>query len=478
MNQSGDGQIESRRAYAGGPDGARHAPHLMTEGVIWKRMLLFAVPLILGNLLQQMYNTVDSIIVGNYVGSNALAAVGSSASLINLLIAFSMGASAGAGVVIAQFYGAQNEQGVRSSVHTAVAIAVILGAVLSLAGVLFSPQILIWMGTPAEVMSQSVRYLRLYSMGLIFNVIYNMCAGIVNAVGNSRRSLLYLAVASVTNIFLDLVLVEGLALGVAGAAIATDISQCLAMVLILVHLLRVKDSYRVRFHEIRLQRQMALRIIRIGLPTGIQNMVISFSNVLVQSSVNSFGPAAMAGFGAYVKIDGFNILPVMSLSMAATTFTGQNFGAGKIDRVKRGMWVTLAMCLVYTIFIGVVLVLFSRNILGVFTKDSEVVAYGMLAMRYFCPFYFVLSILHGLAGTVRGTGETVAPMLILLGSMCLFRIVWLQTVFRIWPTLDTVFLLYPVSWAVGAVVMILYTWKGKWLTKYARKSVVDARSGG
>lgn len=432
-------------------------------------MLLFAIPLILGNLLQQMYNTVDSIIVGNYVGSNALAAVGSSAPLINLLIAFSMGASAGAGVVIAQFYGAQHEQGVRSSVHTAVAIAVILGASLSLAGVLFSPQILIWMDTPEEVMGQSVQYLRLYSMGLIFNVIYNMCAGIVNAVGNSRRSLLYLAVASITNIFLDLALVKGLNLGVAGAAIATDLSQLLAMVLILAYLLRVRDSYRLRLREIRLQRQMALRIVRVGLPTGIQNMVVSFSNVLVQSSVNSFGPAAMAGFGAYVKVDGFNILPVMSLSMAATTFTGQNFGAGKIDRVKQGMRVTLAMNLIYTISIGVLLSLFTRDILSIFTRDPEVIAYGVLAMRYFCPFYFILSILHGLAGTVRGTGETLAPMLILLGSLCLFRIVWLQVVFRLVPTLDTVFLLYPVSWTVGAVVMALYTWKGKWLTKYAGK---------
>ena len=306
----------------------------MTEGNIWKQILFFSIPLILGNLLQQLYNTADSIIVGNFVGSEALAAVGSSGSLINLLISFCMGASAGAGVVIAQYYGANDKKRVQDAVHTTLAIAVVTGAILSIVGIVASPLLLQWMGTPKEVMPNSVLYLRIFFGGLVFNVIYNMAAGILNAVGNSKRSLIYLAIASVSNIVLDLVFVMGLHMGVAGVAIATDISQVLSSIFILRFLTRVDEPYRAELKKIRWDVPMANRIIKIGLPTGIQNMVISFSNVLIQSSVNGFGAKAMAGFAAYIKVDGFNILPVMSFSMAATTFTGQNIGAGKIDRVK------------------------------------------------------------------------------------------------------------------------------------------------
>ncbi len=314
----------------------------MTEGTIWRQILLFSIPLILGNLLQQMYNTVDSIIVGNFVGSNALAAVGSSTSLICLLIAFSMGASAGAGVIVSQFYGAGDENGVQRSAHTALMLALILGIVLTIAGIVFSPAILRWMRTPEEVMNQSVLYLRIYSYGLVFNVIYNMAAGILNAVGNSRRSLMYLAVASFSNIFLDLWLIGGMHMGVEGAAIATDISQVLSCIFALWFLMRVPDIYRINPKKLSIDRTMAGRIIQVGLPTAIQNTVISFSNVLVQSGVNGFGASAMAGFGAYLKVDGFNILPVMSFSMAATTFTGQNYGAGKNrqnqERIESNSW--------------------------------------------------------------------------------------------------------------------------------------------
>lgn len=325
----------------------------MTEGTIWRQILLFSIPLILGNLLQQMYNTVDSIIVGNFVGSNALAAVGSSTSLICLLIAFSMGASAGAGVIVSQFYGAGDENGVQRSAHTALMLALILGIVLTIAGIVFSPAILRWMRTPEEVMNQSVLYLRIYSYGLVFNVIYNMAAGILNAVGNSRRSLMYLAVASFSNIFLDLWLIGGMHMGVEGAAIATDISQVLSCIFALWFLMRVPDIYRINPKKLSIDRTMAGRIIQVGLPTAIQNTVISFSNVLVQSGVNGFGASAMAGFGAYLKVDGFNILPVMSFSMAATTFTGQNYGAGKTDRIRKGLRVTLGMSVLYTIVTGI-----------------------------------------------------------------------------------------------------------------------------
>lgn len=436
--------------------------NLMTEGNIWRKIIFFSIPMILGNLLQQMYNAVDSVIVGNYVGSNALAAVGSSTSIINLLIAFSMGASAGAGVVVSQFIGAGNKKGVRISVHTAIAIAIILGMILTAAGIIFTPTILKWMRTPEEVMRESVVYLRLYSAGLLFSVVYNMAAGILNAVGDSKRPLIYLGSASFLNIVLDIILINWMKMGIAGAAIATNISQILSCILILVFLSKVPENYQLKFREIKIYKKMAGRIIKIGLPTAIQNTVISFSNILVQSSVNTFGAKAMAGFGAYLKLDGFNILPILSFSMAVTTFTGQNYGAGKTDRLKKGMWAVVIMGVVYTLALGAIILMFSDFFMGIFTQDKEVMYYGIKAMKYFCPFYFLLSIMHGLGGTIRGTGKTVPPMVILLISLCLFRIVWIQFIVPKFNTIDIIYLLYPVSWFVGMVLMVLYAWKGSW----------------
>lgn len=436
---------------------------LMTEGGIFKNLLFFATPLILGNLLQQMYNAVDSIIVGNYVGSNALAAVGAGASLIYLLIAFSLGASVGAGVIVSQYLGAKEKEGVHKAVHTAMTISIILGLILTAGGILFSRKLLVMMNTPAEILDDAACYLRIYSYGLIFNVVYNMAAGILNAAGNSRRSLMYLAAAAVVNIFMDLLLIAGLKIGVAGAAIATNFSQAISCILALWFLFRVPADYRISLKSLRIHKAMALRIIQIGLPTGIQNMVISFSNILIQASINQYGATAVAGFSAYLKIDGFNILPVLSFSMAITTFIGQNYGAGKYDRMKKGMWVTLLMGIVYTVFTGILLLTFSGQIMRLFSEDAGVIAYGQTAMRYFCPFYWILAILHSLAGTVRGTGKSIPPMVVLLVSLCLFRIVWIQLVLPYYTSIEGIFILYPVSWLVGAVLMILYTWKGKWI---------------
>lgn len=437
----------------------------MTDGNIWKLLIIFSIPLILGNLLQQMYNTADSIIVGNFVGSNGLAAVGSGTALINLIIAFSQGAAVGAGVIVSQNLGARDKQKTKLAVHTAMCIAIILGVILSAIGVIFSRDLLVWMKTPKSVLKDSVLYLQIYCGGLIFNVIYNMATGILNAAGNSKRPLIYLAIASVTNIILDLVFIKALKWGVKGAAIATDISQVLSCVLAVGYLLRVNSDYKLIVKELKIHGNTAKQIIRVGLPTAIQNMVISFSNVLVQSSVNSYGATAMAGYAAYLKIDGFNILPVLSISMAVTTFTGQNVGAKKPDRIKKGMWTALIMGVVYTVIIGVVILLTSHTVLGLFTKDNDVITYGQLAMKYFCPFYFLLGILNILAGTVRGAGKGVPPMLILLFSMCIFRILWIKIALPFYSTIDGVFILYPISWFVGMVLMIIYTKFGKWLPK-------------
>lgn len=436
---------------------------LMTQGNVWKLLVTFSIPLIIGNLLQQMYNTADSIIVGNFVGSNGLAAVGSGTALINLIIAFAQGAAVGAGVVVSQYIGADKKDKIKISVHTSICISIILGLILSLLGIFASPSLLIMMKTPKVVLKSSILYLQIYCGGLIFNVIYNMATGILNAAGNSKKPLVYLAIASFTNIILDLLFIKIFNLGVMGAAIATDISQAISCILAIGYLLKVKSDYKLYIKDLKINKETAVKIIKIGLPTAIQNMVISFSNVLVQSSVNAYGATAMAGYAAYLKIDGFNILPVLSISMAVTTFTGQNVGANRLDRVKKGMYSSLIMVLVYTAFIGAVLLIFSHQVLGLFTHSAHVITYGQLVMKYFCPYYFLLGILNVLAGTVRGAGKGIPPMIILLFSMCIFRILWIKIALPFYSSIDGVFILYPISWLVGAILMIFYTKFGKWL---------------
>lgn len=438
---------------------------MMTEGAIWKKILLFSIPLILGNLFQQLYNTVDSIIVGNYIGSNALAAVGSGGSFINLLIGFCVGASAGAGVVISQAYGAQDEEHLHKAVHTTIAIAVAAGIVVTIAGILLAPTVLNIMNTPGEVYEDAVAYLRVYFGGMLFSVVYNLAAGILNAVGNSRRSLIYLMIAAVSNIILDLFFVVVLKMGVVGVALATDISQFLSCVFIIGYLMKTNNVYKLKVKEVRFYENMVSKIIKIGLPTGIQNIVIAISNVIIQSGINSFGPVVMAGFASYVKIDGFNFLPLMSFSMAATTFTGQNIGAGKIDRVKKGMKVSLAMGMGYAMTTGVLLFNIAPYAMGIFTQDPEVVASGVYLMRFFCPFYWILAFIHVMAGTIRGTGKTLPPMVIILISLCLFRIIWIATVVPMIGELYGLVMVYPLSFVVGAILTILYVKFGKWMPK-------------
>ena len=438
---------------------------MMTEGAIWKKILFFSIPLILGNLFQQLYNTVDSIIVGNFIGSNALAAVGSGGSFINLLIGFCVGASAGAGVVISQAYGAQDEERVQKAVHTTVAIAITAGIIVTIAGIILAPVVHNIMGTPTEVYEDAVTYLRVYFGGMVFSVVYNMSAGILNAVGNSRRSLIYLMIAAFSNIFLDLFFVVVLKMGVVGVALATDISQFLSCVFIIGYLLKTNEVYKLKICEIRFHGNLVSKIIKIGLPTGIQNIVIALSNVIIQSGINSFGPVVMAGFTSYVKIDGFNFLPVMSFSMAATTFTGQNIGAEKIDRVKKGMKISLAMGMGYAMATGILLYTIAPYAMGIFTQDPEVVACGVYLMKFFCPFYWILAFIHVMAGTIRGTGKTLPPMIIILVSLCLFRIIWIATVVPMIGELYSLIMVYPLSFVVGATLTILYAKFGKWMPK-------------
>ena len=436
---------------------------LMTEGVIWKQFLLFSVPLLIGNLFQQLYNTVDSVVVGNFIGSEALAAVGSSNSLINLIIGMFLGIATGAGVIISQYYGAGDEQKLSWAVHTCIALSLIGGVALSILGVLASPLILKWMGTPEDVMEGSVVYLRIFFSGSLFNLLYNMTAGVLRAVGDSRRPLYYLAVSSAVNVVLDLVFVVGFQMGIAGAAWASIIAQAVSALLALVALMRTQDIYRVDLKKLKIDVRMMKRILAIGIPSGIQQSIISLSNVIVQSNINIYGSAAMAGYGASSKIDGFVTLPLQSFCIAATTFTGQNIGAKKKKRVIQGIFQGIAISLIYTLILSPILLWRSEDVLRIFGSDPAVLEYGKISMTILIPLYSVLSIHQILMGTLRGAGKTMVTMMIGLGNMCVLRMIYINGIVPFFHSFEAVMLCYPITWFSTMVMDILYCWKGKWL---------------
>lgn len=435
----------------------------MTEGVIWKQLIAFAVPLLAGNLLQQLYNTVDSIVVGRFIGSEALAAVSSSNSLINLVIGMFMGIATGAGVVISQFYGAKEKEKMQLAVHTSVALSAIGGIILGLVGIFFSPFILRLMGTPEEVMVNSVIYFRIFFSGSLFNLTYNMTSGILRAVGDSRRPLYYLAASSITNIILDVAFVVLGGMGVEGVAIATVISQFISAALCMRALAASDDIYRLDLKKIRLTRKMARRILAQGLPTGFQMSIISLSNVIVQANVNAYGATAMAGFGSYLKIEGFAQLPMQSFCLAATTFTGQNIGAKRYDRAKRGIVENLAICLIYAMTVCVLMYIFVPQLMQIFSTDPEVVEYGTFTMRRVIPFYFMIAIHQVLMGSLRGAGKTMMPVFATVMNMCVLRMIYINLLVPFFPSYEAVIMCYPITWFGTVVMEVLFIWKAKWL---------------
>lgn len=436
---------------------------LMTKGVIWKQILWFSLPLLLGNLFQQLYNTVDSIVVGQTIGSNALAAVGSSNPIINLLVSFFMGLSVGASVIISQSFGAQDKDRLHKAVHTSIALAIVGGLILMVVGILLTPLILTWVGTPPEVMDGSKLYLRIYFAGILGVVIYNIGSGILRAIGDSKTPLYFLIASALTNIVLDLVFVIALQMGVAGVAWATTISQALSGILILIVLSRTDEAYRLVFREIRFDSSSLKQIIKIGLPSGLQNAVISFSNVIVQSNINSFGPSAMAGCGSYTKIDGFAILPIMSFSMAMTTFIGQNMGANEYERVNKGAKIGLLMCCGTAVVISGILLLFAPNFLRVFSNEEDVIYYGTYMLRSVAPGYIFLAVSHALSGTLRGAGKTLVPMVIMIATWCIMRMTWIITLMPVYQDIYVVFSGYVVTWFSSALIIFIYYKKGHWL---------------
>ena len=435
----------------------------LTEGSIWKAMLLFALPVFLGNVFQQLYNAFDAWCVGNYIGDNALAAVSSSGSLIFMMVSFFNGVAMGAGVVIARSFGAKQYDDMNKAIHTAIAFGLVTGALLTVAGVALTPLILQWMGTPTEVLPQSIEYFRFYFCGAIFTVMYNIFVGILHAVGDSKHPLYYLIFSTCVNIALDMLFVAVLGWGVGSAAIATTISQGVSALLCLIHILRVDEPYRVSIRKIRFHKESLVEIVRYGLPSGVQNSVIALANVVVQSNINSFGKAAMAGCGSYSKLEGFAFLPVTCFTQALSTFVGQNLGAGNYDRAKKGVAFGVICSCVIAECIGVFSYLFAPQLIGIFSETAEAIDFGARHMRTICPFYFLLAFSHCIASVLRGAGKASVPMFTMLACWCVFRVTYITVAVKLVNELTTVSWAYPITWTLSGIVFLIYFLKADWI---------------
>lgn len=438
----------------------------LTEGSIPKKIIMFAIPMFLGNLFQQLYNVADSLVVGNFLDKTALAAVTSTGSLIFLIVGFFNGTAMGAGVVIARYFGAKDYDKVKRAVHTDLAFGVACGLLMTAVGVLFAPQILKLMGTPEDVFTQAVGYIRVYFAGSLTIVLYNVCMGILQAVGDSKHPLYYLIFSSVVNILLDLLFNGVFRLGVAYAALATIISQLLSVLLCLRRLMRAQDVYRVSLNEIRFDRQLLTQIVNIGLPSGLQNSVISIANVVVQSNINAFGSDAMAGCGAYSKIEGFAFLPITCFSMAMTTFIGQNLGAKQYERTKKGAVFGIVCATSAAELIGVAVYFFMPVLVTFFNSDPGVMAYGISQAHTEALFYFLLAFSHAAAGVMRGAGKSTVPMYVMLACWCIIRITYITAVIHFIPKIQVVFWAYPLTWSLSTVVMFVYLLKADWLHSF------------
>ncbi len=429
----------------------------ITEGVIWKQLLIFFFPILFGTFFQQLYNTVDAVIVGRFVGKEALAAVGgSTGTLINLLVGFFVGLSSGATVIISQFYGGGREKRVSEAVHTAIAFSLACGVGLMVIGIAASPIALRAMGTPEDIMQYSLSYIRIYFLGIIPNLVYNMGAGILRAIGDSKRPLYYLMASCFTNIVLDLVLVVWLRLDVRGAAIATIVSQLVSAVLVVLQLVRTKDSYRLVIRKIRLNLFMVMRIVRIGLPAGLQSVMYSASNIIIQSSVNSLGTDTVAAWTAYSKIDSVYWMIISALGISITTFVGQNYGAGKLDRVKRGIYVCLGLSFLITAILSAVLYLGGGYIYLMFTADAAVIAKGMEILHFLVPAFATYVCIEILSGALRGTGDCWIPMIMTAVGVCALRVLWILVAVPLKPDILTVVFSYPLTWSITSILFLVY----------------------
>lgn len=435
----------------------------LTEGSIVKKLILFALPIFFSNVFQQLYNTADSLIVGQFLGDKALAAVSSSGNLIFMFVGFFNGVAMGAGVLIARYYGAKDYKAVERALHTDVAFGLVTGALLTVLGVVFTPFILGLMGTPTDVLPESVSYFRFYFCGAIFTVMYNILVGILHAMGDSKHPLYYLIASSVVNVVLDIIFVGVCGFSVWSAAFATTVSQALSVVLCALKLLRMDGEVRFEIRRIGFHMPSLRGIIRYGLPSGVQNSVIGFANVVVQSNINAFGSAAMAGCGSYSKIEGFAFLPVTCFAQGLATFVGQNLGAKEYHRVKRGSLFGIICSVLMAEAVGLCFYFFCPYLLGMFKPGADALAYGVMHCRTVCLFYCLLAFSHCAAGILRGAGKSNVPMIVMLLFWCILRVSYITVAVKFVPVLTTVSWAYPLTWSCSSVIFILYLLRGNWL---------------
>ena len=429
----------------------------ITEGVIWKQLLLFFFPIVFGTFFQQIYNTADTIVVGRFVGKQALAAVGGSASQIaNLIVGFFVGLSSGAAVVISQFYGAKDKKNLSKALHTAFAFSIAAGIVLTVVGIFLTRPALLLMKTPADVVEDSAVYLHIYFGGMVFNLVYNMGAAILRAVGDSKRPLYVLIITCVLNIILDLLFVVAFGMGVTGVAVATVTSQVISALIVTVMLLKTREIYVLKINQIRFDRRMLFSVLRIGIPAGLESVMYNISNIVIQVFVNNLGTDTVAAWGTLGKIDAIFWMVINAFAISITTFVGQNFGAGKYHRMRKSVSVCMVMSMVSSAVMIILMYSFAPWIYRLFTTDSAVVVHGVHMSRFLLPSYFIYVIIGILSGALRGTGKVLVPMLLTCGGVCSLRILWLFTAGQMYPGINTIMLSYPVSWSITAVLFIVY----------------------
>lgn len=429
---------------------------LMTEGSIWKHLVRFALPLAMGYLFQQLYTTVDSIVVGNIVGKAALAAVGTTTPITNTLIGFFTGLATGASVVIAKNFGAQNEEKVQKAVHTAILLVFIFSIFATAVGVFMVPYMLRFMSTPDDVFVEASVYLKVYFSGISSVMVYNMGAAILRAVGDSKRPLYYLICSSVINVIFDLIFVGGFKMGVAGAAYATILSQVVSAGLVLTSLTLSKAMYRLQWKKLAISFPMLKEILYIGMPTALQQSLTSFSNVFVQSYINVFGTSVMAGWSAYLKLDQFVVIPMNSISMGITTFAGQNLGARSVGRFNKGTKAATVMAVAATASLVAILVVFAPQLIMLFNREQEVVEYGSYLLRLLTPFYVFCAVNIVISGALCGAGETRFATAIKFFSFVIFRQIYLYFISRSFDSLFWVVMGYPIGWTLSAVLITVY----------------------
>lgn len=429
----------------------------ITDGIIWKQLLLFFFPILLGSFFQQLYNTIDAVVVGRFVGKNALAAVGGSAGLIsNLVVSFFMGLTAGASVIVSQFFGSKNREKVNDSIHTIYAFSIIGSFVMAILGILLSPAILTLMNTPEELMADSVLYLQIYFGGIFFVFIYNTGSGLLRALGDSKRPLYCLIVCCLINVVLDLVMVLVFHLGIAGAAIATVIAQAISAVLVTWFLMTSSDLCQFSLRKIRIHKETLKSELVLGFPGGLQYAMYSISNMIVQSALNKFGTDTAAAWAAYGKLDAIFWMISGAFGIAITTFVGQNYGAGKMDRVKKSIFVCTAMDFAVSIVMTLFFIFLRVPLFHIFVADTNVVQIGSDMLILITPFYCTFVFTEILSGALRGMGDVMIPMFITTGGICLLRVVWILIIVPLCPTLTVTLLNYPVSWVLTAVLFLVY----------------------